>query len=239
MLALSTSVSQKGYPQQVSTSTSGSPRYHHGNLRASLVEAAIELARAEGPDGIVVREAARRVGVSHNAAYRHFSDRGELIAEVALYGLGELVAAAGRRLDLVTSRSPVLRARRRLAELGRGYVDFALAEPGLFKATFASFPSLGDPRDDDGDKPDPFGMLGAALDDLVAVGFLAPAHRPGAEIMCWSAVHGFAVLHLEGPLYGSPPAEREAALDHLVATIDRGYGATTGAVVRRGDLDPR
>jgi AcrR family transcriptional regulator len=214
--------------------------YHHGNLRASLVEAAIELARTDGPEGIALREVARRVGVSHNAAYRHFSDRRELVAEVARHGMGELVAAMQRRLDRVTSRSPVLRARRRLAELGRGYVDFALAEPGLFRVAFAEYPTVGDPSEgDQGAEPDPFGMLTAALDDLVEVGFLAPAQRSGAEILCWSAVHGFAVLHLEGPLQGSRAAEREAALDHVLATIDRGYAATTGAVVRRGDLDAR
>ena len=64
--------------------------YHHGNLRESLIEAGIELARSQGPDGVVLREVARRAGVSHNAAYRHFADREALLAEIARHGMREL-----------------------------------------------------------------------------------------------------------------------------------------------------
>jgi AcrR family transcriptional regulator len=208
--------------------------YHHGNLRPTLVEAAVGLARELGPDGLVLREVARRVGVSHNAAYRHFADRDALVAEVARHGLAELVRASQKRLDGVTTTDPVRRARRALAELGRGYVDFALAEPGLFRVVFVAYPAVAEPSDSS--TPDPLQMLCDCLDDLVEVGWLAAEHRPNAEITCWSAVHGFAVLHLEGPLRGSDPKARDAALTHLVTAVDRGYGATTGQVVDVDDL---
>lgn len=208
---------------QVSTTT-----YHHGNLRASLVDAAVELAREQGPDGVALREVARRVGVSHNAAYRHFADREALVAEVGEVGLAGLVGAMQVRLAEVHDDDPVRAARLRLAALGRGYVDFGVAEPGLFRLVFTAYPEL--PESDpaaspDIAAPDPFAMLGAALDELVVVGYLPPERRPGAEVMCWSSVHGFAVLHAEGPLRGSDPDQREAALDHVLATIDRSYGA--------------
>ena len=67
--------------------------YHHGNLRPVLVDTAVELARTTGPDGVVLREVARRAGVSHNAAYRHFDDRAALLAEVSDRAMSDLEQA--------------------------------------------------------------------------------------------------------------------------------------------------
>ncbi|MFL6059828.1 MAG: TetR/AcrR family transcriptional regulator [Marmoricola sp.] len=204
--------------------------YHHGNLREALVEAALVAVREQGPDGLAVRDLARRVGVSHNAAYRHFADRDALVAEVGERALAALTEAGRVRLGSVHHDDPVMLARLRLFELGRSYVGFALGEPGLFRVAFTSYPQLEsspgliDPDEDD----DPLAQLNTVLDGLVEVGFLSPEARPGAEITCWSAVHGFSVLHLEGPLRVLPAELREAALDQMLVAIDRGYGATTG-----------
>ena len=71
---------------------------------------------------------------------------------------------------------------------------------------------------------DPYGMLNSVLDELVAVGYLAAENRTGADVTCWSAVHGFAVLNVEGPLRSLPPADRDATLRGLLVAIDRGLG---------------
>ncbi|MGZ4593750.1 MAG: TetR/AcrR family transcriptional regulator [Actinomycetes bacterium] len=191
--------------------------YHHGNLRPALVEAAADLARAKGPDGVVLREVARRTGVSHNAAYRHFADRDELLAEVAAYGMNRLEEAMQDRLATVRTRDPEKRSRRRLQEVGRAYVHFALAEPGLFDVAFSGTHPA--PQAGDGG---PYALLGQVLDELVQVGALPAARREGADVVCWAAVHGFAMLHLHGPLQGLPAEDREAALDLLLATVERG-----------------
>lgn len=211
--------------------------YHHGNLRAALVDAGIGLAREHGPAGVVLRAVAREVGVSHNAAYRHFADRDALLAAIAERAMESLVAAMQRRVAEVDEPDPVLAARLRLRGIERGYVDFALTEPGMFRVVFAAPPEVAMPAGggagvsadagDAGDAPalDPFGVLNAALDDLVEVGFLPPERRPGAEVLCWSAVHGFASLLTDGPLVGTPAEERDAWLDAALASVDRGLGA--------------
>ncbi|MCW2795877.1 TetR/AcrR family transcriptional regulator [Nocardioides sp.] len=196
--------------------------YHHGNLRAALVDAGLELARAKGPDGVVLREVARQVGVSHNAAYRHFADRDDLLLEIADRGMAELSGAMQARVDALPDElDAVTRARLRLHEVGRAYVEFALAEPGLFTAAFSCFSENAAGREPGSG---PYEMLNAALDELVAVGYLAAARRPGAEVTCWAAVHGFSLLHLEGPMRVVDPADRDAALTGLLDTIDRGLG---------------
>lgn len=205
--------------------------YHHGNLREALVDAAVELASTSGPDGVVLRAVTRHVGVSPNAAYRHFADREALLAEVAARAMGALTASMAARQDAVTEQAPVARAVARLEAIGRGYVDFALAEPGLFRVCFAAPPEVAlawDSRDPEGEEPDPtadpFGVLNAALDHLVEVGWLDPVRRPGAEVLCWSTVHGFATLHLDGPLRDVPAEEREQALSMALAHVSRGIG---------------
>lgn len=207
--------------------------YHHGHLREALVDAAVEAVREQGPDGWSLRDLCRRVGVSHNAAYRHFAHRDDLIAVVSETTMTRLVDALEERLARVDVADPVLRARRRLAETGRGYVAFAISEPHLFRLAFSSA-AVRTPNP--ARERDPYGVLSRVLDDLVAVGFLAAEARPGAEIMCWSSVHGFSSLSIEGPLQQTTAVERDAELDQILIAIDRSYAATTGHVVKTQDL---
>jgi len=187
--------------------------YHHGNLRAALIDTAVEQARAGGAAAVVLRDAARRTGVSHNAAYRHFADRDQLVAEVAVRGMHELEEAMRARMaDVPAGEEPGVRALLRLRETGRAYVQFALAEPGLFTTACAA---KGAPE-----REGPYGILAEALDGLVETGVLPAERRPGAELACWAAVHGFAMLVLEGPLRALP-AERERELDGLLDRVAR------------------
>ena len=186
--------------------------YHHGNLRAALVEAAADLARAHGPEGVVLREVARRTGVSHNAAYRHFSDREELLTAVAQLSMDRLEQAMRDRLTTVRTRDPKRRAVGRLRATGRAYVDFALAEPGLFTVAFAT------PFEDEREGG-PYALLNQVLDELVEVGAMPADRREGADVLCWAEVHGLAMLHLSGPLRDVPVADREPLLERCLDLV--------------------
>jgi AcrR family transcriptional regulator len=195
--------------------------YHHGNLRESLIATGIELARSQGGDWVVLREVARRTGVSHNAAYRHFADREALLGVIAQHGMRELRAAMQRQLDAVDAEQHADekgRAAARLRATGRAYVDFAIAEPGLFDIAFSAIP------DDDGldADADPYDLLTQVLDEAVDAGAVSPELRPGAEVICWSAVHGFATLHVHGPRAAAPVEERNATLEVMLDHIARG-----------------
>jgi AcrR family transcriptional regulator len=208
-----------------------STAYHHGNLRAALVETGLAMARESGPEGVALREVARRVGVSHNAAYRHFADREQLLAEIGAAGMVLLTEAMeGRLAGVDPGLDPVGRAQARLRAVGRAYVEFALAEPGLFRTAFTSQSHEAEverdgPADDDGG---PYALLNGVLDELVEVGYLAAERRPQADVVCWAGVHGFAVLHLDGPLRLAPPDEREASITRFFDIVQRGLGGAPG-----------
>ncbi len=198
--------------------------YHHGNLRPVLVETAVELARSTGADGVVLREVARRAGVSHNAAYRHFSDRAALLAEVSDCALGDLERAMNQRIKAVTVRDPAKRALARLRETGRAYVDFALAEPGLFEVAFTA-PGWHAVQEDPGTLTGPYAVLNAVLDELVECGAVTAERRQGADVACWAVVHGFAELHVHGPLREVPAEMRGPLLESVLDVIERGLVA--------------
>ena len=90
--------------------------YHHGNLRADLVAAAMEILRVSGDAGVTLRAVARAAGVSQTAPYRHFSDKGALLAAVAESGFAALLVRCGKVLTSV--KEP----RERLHQLGIAYV---------------------------------------------------------------------------------------------------------------------
>jgi AcrR family transcriptional regulator len=203
--------------------------YRHGDLRRTLLEAGIALARAGGPAAVVLREATRRAGVAPNAAYRHFASRLDLLRAVRMAALSRLARAMETELDAL---SPGLdaaeRARASLRAVGLGYLQFALTETGLFGTIFAvayDWPAPPDPAKAGHTGLNPFQLLGVALDRMVEAGALPPARRAGAEFLAWSAVHGFALLVIDGPLRGLPQAQTAALGRRVVDMVEKGLEA--------------
>ena len=195
----------------------GKERYHHGDLRAALVRAAVAAAREGGEAAVGLNRLAAEVGVSASAAYRHFPgglpDLLVAVGDVARRELADRIAAQ------VTAAEPSddarVAAQRRFRASGQAYVEHVLASPGLFQVAC---------RHDEGraQDADPYAQLSACIDDLVATGALPAERRPDAAAAAWAAVHGLALLLVEGPLRRLPPERREAVVARTLDVVQRG-----------------
>lgn len=200
--------------------------YRHGDLRNALLQAGIALAREGGRDAIVLREATRRAGVVPNAAYRHFASRQDLIDAVRAAALAELAQAMEAEMAAAPAGStPAEAARAGLRAVGTGYLRFAREQTGLFQATFP-FPNDvrgdADPAKAGPGGLNPFELLGLALDRLVVAGVLSAERRPGAEFLAWSAVHGLALLAIDGPLRHVPAPFTAQLGQRLLDMVEQG-----------------
>jgi AcrR family transcriptional regulator len=202
--------------------------YHHGDLRRALLDAGLELAREGGPDAVVLREATRRVGVSANAAYRHFADRDALLADVVDRAQGRAADVIAAAIAAVPDEgTPAARSRARFRAVGIGYLRFAMDEPGLFRTAFGVPTDLsrsGSAASAGECGRTPFQLLSDALDEMLETGALPEEERPGAELLAWSAVHGLAMLALDGPLRSLPPELVDELTPRLVRMVDLGLG---------------
>ncbi|MET7640046.1 TetR/AcrR family transcriptional regulator [Streptomyces sp. NPDC005438] len=202
--------------------------YHHGDLRNALISAATELARQEGPDAVVLRAVARRVGVSPTAAYRHFQGQEELLYAVKVVGQEGMADRMERAVADIDPHD----VQERLFALGRAYVHFALDEPGLFRSAFchAAIPhaALGMEQGGDGQPQQgswdfrSYGLLVDAVDALVAEGVLSPERRAGAEVVLWSVVHGLVMLILDGALSGLDQEVQDRLAQQAMSSVLRG-----------------
>ena len=200
--------------------------YRHGDLRRALLDAGTELARGGGPEAVVLREATRRAGVAPSAAYRHFADRRALLDAVCSAAQSALAVAIEAELaGMPCEEDPAGRARARLRAVGTGYLRFAGAEPGLFRTAFSASDNLrsaASPARAGGGGLTPFQLLTATLDELVEAGVLPRERRPNAEFLAWSAVHGLAMLLIDGPLRGLDKTQAQHVGQRLLDMVEQG-----------------
>ena len=169
--------------------------YHHGDLRAGLIRAALEAVEAGGPDAVSLRDLALKLGVSTAAPYRHFPDRRAVLAEVVAIGFADLTAAYARAQAEASDPAAALR------ETARAYLNLAFGRPGLFRLMFAS---------DIVDAGAPADLLARAAEAWEGLFRAVGATTPGADLATvkrraitgWSTLHGFITLVQGGRLKG-------------------------------------
>src|SRR5579862_5022704 len=171
----------------MSTAKESKATYHHGDLRAALLTAALELLDESGETDLSLRAVARRAGVSPAAPYRHYADREALVSAVAAIGYAELA-------ERLAAAHPSPSTPDQLASAAVAYVQFALERPALFRIMF------GEPCDRDNDE-----RVAAAGAVSLYVREIAGRSFPGADpealaTAIWALVHGLAFLYLDGKL---------------------------------------
>lgn len=193
--------------------------YHHGDLRRGLIAEGLRLVETTGADGFSLREAARGLGVTANAAYRHFADKSDLLTAIAAHGFGDL--SDGLQTAMAAAKNESVPERMHL--LGATYVAFAVERPELFRLMFGPHglcQIMRLPPSNSG--PSAGQILNALLDEMADQGQMPASARQGALLRVWSSIHGFATLALDG-LEGLETApKREAALNGLMKFILRG-----------------
>jgi AcrR family transcriptional regulator len=189
--------------------------YHHGDLRREIVAAAVDILSETQSLEFSLRELARRAGVSHNAPYKHFADKRELLAAVSTAGFEQLTKRMSNELEAHTT------ARAQLFAVLRAYVQHGVDNPALYRLMFGGYLSGPDDARPAIERA-AAERTKALLTGLIVNGGLG---RPipdtprnerkiaGAILACWSLVHGATMLLADG-LVG--PRKKSAALGETV-----------------------
>lgn len=168
--------------------------YHHGNLRAALIQGALKLMEKEG-EAFSLRDLAKRVGVSAPALYSHFADKDALLVAVAICGFDKL------KEELEAAISKTVDPAEKFLAMGQAYVKFGRDCPALYDLMFSGselpakrfkFPELKEA----GNRS--FQALTVMLGDMQKSGYMRPGHVDLDGFTIWAHVHGLTSLIISG-----------------------------------------
>ena len=188
--------------------------YHHGDLRTAVLAAAEKILEKDGVDALTLRAVARAVGVSHTAPKNHFGDLEGLLSELAAVGYLRYGEALSDAMD-EAGADPRLRMR----AMGRAYVGFARAHPGMFLLMFRSerldmtLPALQEAIESTRR------ALRVATTSVASVTPLQPLQLAARATASWALVHGFAMLLLDGRLRNTLASLPETSVDILLDAV--------------------
>ena len=194
----------------------------HLDVKRAVLDAAIEIIAADGPEALSMREVARRADISHQAPYHHFTDRAGILAAISEEGFRAF--AAEFRATLSSSSSP-------LTDCLRTYVRFAMEHKGHFRVMFRSDICGVETHEPTRAAADEAFL---ALLDFAALVNPAAAQGPDAfalPTLLWSQAHGLATLLIDGPLRNKLPPELtiEALVDSVAALVARSMDTSAAA----------
>jgi AcrR family transcriptional regulator len=187
----------------MSTSLSGTgsrSAYHHGDLRNALLDSASALAREDGAERLSLREVARRAGVSHAAAYNHFTDKNDLLRALAVRAFEVL----GQRMRAVDAAGSL-----ELEDMAVAYLLFAAHHGAEFRFMFQRSLCMPEGEFDPIEQAsrNAQAVLREFVVKLQAEGRLAPGDPDEIALITWSLIHGMTSIFLETPAFKGMPLE--------------------------------
>lgn len=170
--------------------------YHHGDLKVALVDAVEQVVRERGVGHVSLRAVARQVGVTHAASAHHFENKAGLLTAFATQGYVQLAWAVTAAID---EAQPV-DGPSMLEAVGRGYVRFAIANPGRFEVMFRLDLLNADDPDFVAASEGAYALLVGTVARCLSEGFLGENDPEVVAVSAWSMVHGLAALWISGRL---------------------------------------
>ncbi|MEM9733364.1 MAG: TetR/AcrR family transcriptional regulator [Pseudomonadota bacterium] len=178
--------------ENTSAEVAGKAAYHHGDLRAQLLNAVRQLVETKGAENFSIAEAARVAGVSSAAPYRHFKDKPEILKALVLQCMAEMSATMRSVMEPYPAGSID-----RINALGHCYINFARDHPGLFRLVFG----ISESHDGDAELATKGSQVFGIVIETVADYFGVSPDHPQAKFrayMLWSVVHGHSWLIIDG-----------------------------------------
>lgn len=192
--------------------------YHHGDLRRVIIDTAMQMLVEQQAWQFTLREIARRAGVSHNAPYKHFTDKAALLNELAFLGFDRLHEALG---DAV--RAGQGEFARELDGMAQAYLTFGLQNRALYHLMFGAEVAHGAEPHKEARAMAPFDLLLQVLQRAQAAGLVSSRPIRGLAAACWAQLHGLTTLKLDGLL--RPEKVGEDAVTHALETLRAGLAS--------------
>lgn len=196
--------------------------YHHGDLEAAVLAQAIKSASAYGPQGISIREIARELEVSAPAIYRHYENQNALLLAVKMAILDQMGTYMESESAEVmhSASSETARTLEHLRAIGRGYIRFAVDEPGLFRTAF--FPGNNSEKAGSEELLEIMGKpclyLQSILEKLAQLKYIKSEDVEPYSFMLWSLTHGFALLVIDKQIIPRSKTELDELINTLIDT---------------------
>ena len=189
--------------------------YHHGNLRAALLQAAEKALEAGGIRNVSLRQLSRELGVSHTSPRRHFADKQALLDALAISGFERFEAALGR-----AARGKGHSFKSRLTRLAQAYVAFALKRPTLFALMFEAKHRADPPLELLQASDKAFGHGPAIFSEGQASGEVVRGDPSRLSLVAFAAIQGLIAISTKGKFKGIHLAAlTEEIIDRIITGV--------------------